>query len=218
MKKYQYYVIGLLLGQVAYVFCCQQPEESMQQFFARLFPFNMTPLQSHVLYSSRTWHQLPEQEKGQKMRQLVIKSDRHDSTWHQVHCCRFDSDVVMLLYLVAKNGNRVFVASSYTFGSIPEQLQMLQSIAQQEQDGLVRTCLTILYPKYDRGAELKTPVFMESYKKQIEETLCKKPELLGYNLVSGSIYRDRNHLSCVMTKDGVSWESAIDGYQQHKIK
>lgn len=201
------FLVLLLCGP--YVLSSQQPCVSTD-ILKSIMTLQRHRHEKYRLYSSRDW------QKGLE-RQLVVELKPFEKKSQSFSCFRIDSENLLLLSAQTKVNGRVVVASCHGKADVDSQLEEIGSFFNKWHDKIKDVKVLVLNCEKDAGISYVDKSFWDNYKEQLRQMIGVEPEMIGYNMIRGQDYREKDHFECQIDSNKVVWRSAIDHFQKHNL-
>lgn len=137
----------------------------------------------------------------------------HEQIVHKKTIWRLWADTVVVMYARMSNGQQVITIDPTPRNRSLEQQQKLSKSLESE----IKDCyVLILRAAYDRDHRLDiSQDGWNSYAQALRSLRGFKAEVIDYTMIPGNCYCAQDHFECELTQQGLSWWSAIDGFQKH---
>lgn len=154
-------------------------------------------------------------QEGFQDAQVIMRYDLEDVGKKRINAWRLDSDTILLVWMRMKDGSQVLLASAYSKGDWDKQKKCFQKEQNSLSSQVKESRAFLLYADDDRGSySADTSSTCQFYEQALGMSVTSRM----YRMISGSEYRDKNHLQITLDREGVRWKSAIDGfYAEHQL-
>lgn len=148
---------------------------------------------------------------------LILELKPDDNKSQSFCCSRLNSDTLLLLSLQTQDNRKIVFASCFGKGDSDKQLIKVGGFYKGLSDKIRDAKMLVLYCEKDAGLVLTDELFLNDYKKRLREAVGVEPEMIGYNMIAGKDFRDKDHFECQIDRTCILWRSAIDKFQDHRL-